>query len=138
VTTVRVYNPRLSPVVYGNGQTIGGLEWADVNYDLVHEFISFGDLIVAKDQPPIQETAPEPIDEIQDPAPAEEVENILVENSIDDSSVEETEVPSVDVSSDEVADVSVDDAPSDEAETIEKPATIKKPRRRKTTTTEKE
>jgi hypothetical protein len=121
MTTVRVYNPRLYPVVYGNGQTIGGFEWAEVDFDLVHEFIESGDLIVKGAKQPV--AVPE---------------KTLDEISIDDSSVEQTEVLSDDVSHDEVVKSSEKDAPSDVTKTSERPATISKPRRRKTTTTERE
>lgn len=120
---ISVYNPKPFPVIYGNGQTIGGLEWATVDEDLVQDYLATKRLIIPNTvvQPQI------------DP-----VEENAEETSIGDSSEEETDVSSDAASDSEVVEDMVDDAPSDAPAEPEKPATIRKSRRRKRTTTERE
>lgn len=124
MANVEVYNPKAVPVVYGDGRTIGGLEWAVVDEDLISEFLADKRLIVAKPRPHM------PQEEI--------VVEIVQESSIDDSSLGETDVSSDTASQQDVAEDSEQDAPSDAPLVTEEPATIRKSRRRKRTTTERE
>lgn len=117
---ISVYNPKTTPVIYGNGYTIGGLEWATVEENLVEEYIQANRLIVPR--PSVNET----------PAPA--TEEVLIDNSLE----QETDVSSDTQSQDEVTENSTKDAPSDATDESNKPATIRKSRRRKPTTTEME
>lgn len=120
---ISVYNPKPFPVVYGNGYTIGGLEWANVDEDLVQDFLASKRLII-----PTTRT----------PAKIEPVEEKPKETSIGDSSEPQTDVSSDTASQNEAAENSTGDAPSDAPDEQEKPATIRKSRRRKRTTTERE
>ena len=124
MANVEVYNPKAVPVVYGNGRTIGGLEWAVVDEDLVSEFLADKRLIVAKPRPYMPEE--------------EVVVEIVQESSIDDSSAGETDVSSDTAIQQDVAEDSEQDAPSDAPLVAEETATIRKSRRRKRTTTERE
>lgn len=125
MTAIDVYNPQPYPVVYGDGKTIGGLEWVTVDSEDVQEFIDTKRLITTKPK-------------IHDPIPDEELVDSLEESSIDDSYVQEIDVSSDEVSQNEAVNDEVDDAPSDATETEEETATIRKSRRRKRTTTERE
>lgn len=120
---IEVYNPRAVPVIYGDGQTIGGLEWAMVEEELVQGHLEDGALIIPQHVPAIES---EPISETPE------------EVSIDDSSEDETDVSSDLANEEDVAEDSDEDAPSDAPTTDEETATIRKSRRRKRTATERE
>jgi hypothetical protein len=116
---IEVYNPKVAPVIYGDGQTIGGLEWAFVEEELVLDHLSENNLIL--------------VDRNASPENDQTQEN-TEEVSTDDSSIEESEVSSDLENKSDVAEDSVDDAPSDAPTTTEEAATISKPRRKRTTT----
>ncbi len=117
---ISVYNPKTTPVIYGNGYTIGGLEWATVEENLVEEYIQIGRLILS------QQSA--------DKTPTPAAEEVLIDNSLE----QETDVSSDTPSTNEVTENSTQDAPSDATKEPKKPDTIRKSRRRKPTTTEME
>lgn len=127
MTAIEVYNPKPSPIIYGDGKTIGGLEWMTVNSEDVQDLIDSNQLIVER-----------PESHIEVPVPT--VETVLEEDIeiSDKSSADDTSNDETAVSSDEVVEVIVEDAPSDATETNEKSATIKKTRRSKSTATERE
>ncbi len=118
---ISVYNPKPFPVIYGNGYTIGGLEWANVDEELVHDHLQAKRLIIPKGRK----------------TKIEQVEENKEETSIGDSSEPQTDVSSDTASQNEAAENSDGDAPSDAPDEPEKPATIRKSRRRKRTTTER-
>ena len=119
---IEVYNPKAVPVIYGDGQTIGGLEWATVEEGLVQDHLANKHLIIPKTNVVESEPNTETIEEV----------------SIDDSTEAETDVSSDLANEQEVVEESDKDAPSDAPPVTEEPATIRKSRRRKRTTTERE
>lgn len=123
MANISVYNTGITPVIVGDGRTIGGMEWAVVSEEEAAEHLAIGVLITGT---PMQLPDPEPV---VDPVIEEPVEL----PSIDDSNDEETAVSSeaaTEVQDDE--ETSVDDVPSVEEPEIEPtPTTIRRSRRRK-------
>jgi hypothetical protein len=100
--TVLVYNPTTTPAVYGDGQTLGGMEWLEVGVRYVDELLEGGCILVPDEgTPPVDSDA----------------------SLADDVFLASDEVPSD--PEDTVAEESDDPVTDDE------PATISKPRRRK-------
>jgi hypothetical protein len=131
---MQVYNTTNTPVVYGDGKIVGGLEWAIVDDALVQAELENRTLII-RDKPrnsrftePVVEIAPEstwvPTPEIA-AEDSSEPEIVVPSNTAE----EETPEPAVE---------SVVESPVDTAATPAKPATMRKTRRRKTTPPVKE
>lgn len=132
MTTIEVYNPKPSPIIYGDGKTIGGLEWVTVEQEDVQGLIDANELIVNRPEIYVEESIPEPQEDL---APETET---FDKSLADDTHIDETAVSSDEVIQNEVVEVIVEDALSDATETDEKSATIRKTRRSKTTATERE
>lgn len=106
---MHVYNPSNSPVVYGDGQTIGGLEWHDIETRFAQPLVDAGVLI--------SKSVPAPV--VVEPEP-----EVIETPSSDDSFGEPLEVPSG-------LEDDTDDVESDDPQTEDETDTISKPRRRK-------
>lgn len=106
---VLVYNPTQTPAIYGDGQSLGGMEWLEVPIRYVDELLADGCILVPEEgEPPVSLDASLP----------------------DDGLPVSDEVPSV--LDDTVAEDSDDPVIADE------PDTISKPRRTRKSSSEKE
>ena len=133
---VRVYNPSPSPVIYGDGSTIGGLEHAIVNILAVRDLVRDGVLLMKDYEPNRVVEAEEVAVEVVEDSP-EEVPEVIAEDttedtaedsSTDDSLVVESEVPSEEVV---LSEESLEPDAVEEESEDETTATISKTRRRK-------
>lgn len=122
---VEVYNTTNSPVIYGDGKTIAGLEWVTVEEDEVRQHIDNGTLIFRRNRNQVLAAAEQ---------------ELAVEIPAEDSSEPETVVPSntADETTPGEESETVVELPVDTAATKAKPDTMRKTRRRKTTTPVKE
>jgi hypothetical protein len=116
VKKVKVYNPQMTPVVYGPSMVIGGLEWVEVDQKLVQAQIDSGRLIVK------HRTVRSPI-EVKTRRQPEE--HAVVNGSDEDALVDFVQETKED------AGDTVKDGPSEGTSMADDAATIKKPRRRK-------
>lgn len=124
---VRVFNPNIGPVTFGNGQTIGGQSFQYCEQADVQALINHGVLLL-KEKP----SAPAPIEE---PAPV--IAPVAEPPSIDDSSLEVSAVssdvaePELEPTEEGTSGADEDESPVDEPSSVPTPATISKNRRRK-------
>jgi hypothetical protein len=120
MAVVRVYNGKSTPVVYGNGRTLGGFTGMEVEEDLVRKHIESGRLFVQSD------VEVEPVAEVPS-----EIEETVEETAVDDGPVDDAPLDSDQVEDEAESGDTDDDAAVEEPSEIEDAATIKKPRRRK-------
>lgn len=122
---VRVFNPNIGPVVFGNGQSIGGQSFQYCEQADVQALINEGVLLL-KEKP----SAPAPAEE---PAPV--ITPVAELPSIDDSSLEvsavSSEVAEPEPTEEGTSDTEEDESLVDKPSTVPTPATISKNRRRK-------
>jgi len=107
---VEVYNTTTNPVVYGDGQVLGGLERMTVEESLVADALKRGVVRIARPRPvlvsPVEDSAPPPVV---------------------DSEPAQTDVPLKQPS--KPSGTTVKKSSVDEGLSVEKPATIRKTRR---------
>jgi len=78
---MKVYNPQSTPLIYGDGKTIGGCEWAEGTIEEFQELIDANLVKVAGSKT-------EPITE--ESKPAEEVQETLVVSTASDEETGDT------------------------------------------------
>jgi len=61
---VLVYNPMTTPAVYGDGQTLGGMEWLEVSVRYVDELVEGGCILVPEEGTPPVDTDPSLADDV--------------------------------------------------------------------------
>lgn len=130
MSSIEVYNTTNNPIIYGDGKTIAGLEWVVVEENQVRAFIDEGTLRV-RTKPRYAPVISPVVDQTPEPEP---------KTSVEDSSATESVVPSNTAEETTPAETTetVAESPVDTAATKDKPATMRKTRRRKTTPPVKE
>jgi hypothetical protein len=123
---VKVYNGKPTPVVYGNGITLGGFSGVVVDEDLVSKHIKSGRLILQSEPEDEQAPEAEPVAEVPS-----EIEEVVEEVVVDDGPADDAPLDSDQVEDEAESDDTGDDVAVEEPSEIEDAATIKKPRRRK-------
>ena len=62
---IKVYNPQSTPLIYGDGKTIGGCEWAEGTNEEFQELIDAGLVKISGGKPVIKEE-PKTVEEVQE------------------------------------------------------------------------